>query len=106
MTNGKLTELLLKSISQRLSGREDCKDMTYDVKIDNIGIHMYPIIYVYPNCHRRKESDKIDVLTFILATKFQDVVLTGMHDQFVQGTYRYSLVDTEKKRRWRKINET
>lgn len=105
MTNGKLTESLLKSISQRLSSRDDCKDLTYTVKIDSQGIHMYPVIYVYPNRHQRKESDKMDILSFIMATKFQKIILTGSLDQFVLGVYKYGLIDSEKKRKWRKVDE-
>lgn len=106
MTNGKLTEQFLRSISQRLASREDCKDLTYNVKIDNQGIHMDPIIYVYPNCHKRKESDKMDILSFVMSTKFQEIVLSGNLSEFVTGVYRYGLTDSEKKRKWRKISET
>ena len=106
MTNGKITEQFLKSISQRLASREDCKDLTYTVSIKDAGIYMDPIIHVYPDCHHRKDVDKIDVLSFILFTKFPGLDWAERADRFVKGTYKYGLIDNEKKRRWRKTDET
>ena len=100
MTNGKQTEFLLKSISQRLASREDCKDTSYNVTINSTGIHMVPIVYVFPDRYHRKDSDKTDVVSFIKHTKLFD---TGL-DEFVFGSYEYSLIDNEKKRKWRKVD--
>jgi len=101
LTNGKETEYLLKSISQRLSGREDCKDVSYNVVINETGVHMDPIVYVYPNCHQRKESDKVDIVTFIQEYR---AVGTNLND-LVFGSYEYTLIEDGKKRKWRKLNE-
>lgn len=102
MTNAKYTEYLLKSISQRLSSREDCKGVTYSVKIDSTGIHMYPLVKVFPNRYRRKEADKMDIISYVHYYKMSNIGL----DQFVFGTYEYQVSTTTNRRKWRKLNET
>ena len=102
MINGKPTEYLLKCIAQRLAGREDCKKVNYQIHIDASGIHMYPTVKVFPNRYRRKETDKMDIVTFVYHYKMQGVKL----DELVFGRYEYQLSSDGKKRRWRKLNET
>lgn len=101
MINAKPTEYLLKCIAQRLAGREDCKKISYCVDINASGIHMNPIVKVFPNRYRRKETDKMDIISFVHQYKMQGVGL----DEFVFGSYEYQLSADGKKRRWRKINE-
>ena len=97
MTNGKQTEYLLKSISQRLAGREDCKDAAYEVRIGNFGVSMDPLVYVFPDCHKRKESDKLSIVTYINEYKIRI-----NPEELVWGIYRYDWVG--KKRKWRKVD--
>lgn len=97
---GKQTEFLLKSISERLSGREDCRNVTYTVKIDHNCVTMDPLIYVYKNRYNRKESDKLDIVSFVHKYKMKGALLSN----FVFGTYRYESVDGVKRRRWRKVD--
>lgn len=94
------TEFLLKSIASRLSGRDDCKGVSYQVKIDTNGVAMYPLIYVYKNRYNRKETDKLDIVSFVHHYKMPNVLLSD----FVFGTYEYQLSVDGKRRRWRKIN--
>lgn len=100
MINAKQTENLLKHISSRLAGREDCKKVNYKVTIDASGIHMNPIIQVYPNRHRRKEADKMDVIQYVHQYKMPHIKI----NEFVFGQYEYQLSADGKNRRWRKLN--
>lgn len=101
MISAKQTEELLKHISSRLSGRDDCKKLNYKVVISEQGIHMEPIVYVYPNRYKRKETDKIDIISFI-HNQMSNVKL----DELVFGRYEYQLSIDGKNRRWRKTGET
>lgn len=97
--NGKQTELLLRSISTRLSGREDCKDVNYRVTIDHNGVSMEPLVYVYRNRYCRKETDKMDIVSFVHHYKLRGALLSN----FVFGTYEYESTLEGKRRKWRKV---
>lgn len=94
------TEFLLKSIASRLSGRDDCKQVTYKVVIDENGVNMSPLIYVYKNRYNRKESDKMDIISFVHHYRMTNALLSG----FVFGTYEYQLSIDGKRRKWRKVD--
>lgn len=96
---GQQTEFLLKSISARLSGREDCKKVTYKVTIDYSGVSMFPVVLVWPNRYMRKESDKLDIVSWVHLYRMPNALLSG----FVFGTYEYQLSAEGKQRRWRKV---
>lgn len=96
--NGKQTEFLLKAIAARLSGREDCRNVNYTVTIDHNGISMVPLVYVYKDKHNRKESDKLDIVSFVHKYKMQGALLSG----FVFGTYEYQSSTESKRRKWRR----
>ena len=93
------TEYFLKSIAERLSGREDCKKLCYRVTINHNGVNMLPHIEVFPNRYRRHEEDKIDIVDFIHHYKMKNALLSD----FIFGTYEYQLSIDGKKRRWRKV---
>ena len=97
--NGAQTEFLLKSIATRLSGREDCRKTVYHVVIDYTGVKMTPSVLVWPNRYCRKESDKIDIVSWVHMFKMKQALLTN----FVFGTYEYQLSSEGKQRRWRKV---
>ena len=97
--NSYQTEFLLKSIAQRLSGRDDCKKVQYHVTIDHNGVTMVPNVKVYPNRYKRKESDLIDVVSFVHHYKMTNARLSD----FVFGTYEYQLSIDGKKRKWRRL---
>lgn len=96
---GMQTEYLLKCISDRLSGREDCRKVVYHVVIDHIGVRMNPNFTVFPNRYNRKEEDKIDIVSWVHIYKMKNALLSD----FVFGTYEYQLSSEGKQRRWRKI---
>lgn len=96
---GQQTELLLKSIAARLSGREDCRKTCYRVTIDHNGVTMIPHIEVFPNRYHRQDKDKIDIVAYIHHYKMPNALLSD----FVFGTYEYQLSIDGKKRKWRKV---
>ena len=93
---GKLTEELLNYIAHRLSGRDDCRNVTYEVTIDHNGVSMSPQVFVYPNLYRKQHSDKLDVVTWAQLYKLPHAQLSD----FVFGTYQYRREGESKKRRW------
>lgn len=99
---GKQTELLLKCISGRLSGRQDCRDVNYKVKINNSNIMMEPLIYVYKNRYQRKEIDRLDIISYVCKYKFNSN--SEIFTNLVPGTYIYESTLDNKKRRWRKLD--
>ena len=98
--SGRQTEYLLKCISDRLSGRADCRKVRYTVIIDHNGVRMNPLVYVYPNRYRRKETDLIDIVSFVHSYRMKSALLSN----FVFGTYEYELSIDGKKRKWRKTS--
>ena len=97
---GRQTEYLLKCISDRLSGRDDCRKVKYTVIIDHNGVRMDPLVYVYPNRYKRKETDLIDIVSFVHTYRMKSALLSN----FVFGTYEYELSLDGKKRKWRKTH--
>ena len=95
---GQQTEFLLKAVANRLSGREDCRKVCYRVIIDHNGVRMNPLIYVWPNRYRRREEDKLDIISYIHKYKMPNAELTG----FVFGVYEYELSYDGRRRKWRK----
>ena len=93
-----LTYDLLHGISNKLSGRHDCRHVEYHVTIFDGNITMNPIIYVYPDPHHRRHYDKCNVI---------DHVLFNMHSKFtfrdtdlVDGVYIYKWNPIRKRRMW------
>ena len=98
MTDPKMknTEDFLKLLAYRLSGRDDMKHINYKVKISNQGVSMDPVVMIFPNRYRRKEADKIDVVSYILTMMLSD-------RSFVPGEYIYQSSVDNKRRRWVKL---
>lgn len=104
-----LTDRLLKLISRRLSSRIELKGTEYICSIEENKISFEPNIIIYPSTHRRKDSDKINILEFILNKYFQSthkfhrtkegsiVIESG---KFICGTYKYVKSINGKQRKW------
>ena len=111
MTNYQRTELLLKAVSKRLTGRNDCKKVEFVV---DIGVHnsasilFEPDIYVYKDLHHRKDTDSSRIVDFVLNRDLPEVIwgrdqygdLTVDTTMFSRGIYKYELAHNGKKRRW------
>ena len=93
------TAEFLRKISTRLSSRQDCKGLEYEVTISKEHISMDPLIYVYPDTHHRAEIDKMSVLTYIIHTLSQE------EQKLSSGTYRYEYIDSykRKRRKWTRV---
>lgn len=121
MSREKNTIMLLRSISDHLSSRRDCKGVEYEVDVsinkDEHGIafiefSMSPVTYVYPNPKRRKPEDRVNVLYHVLTQHFQillqEIDLAGtvkvQPGRIIPGKYIYRLSVNGKQRRWCKDN--
>lgn len=123
----KLTQQFLQCIAQHLSGRPDCKGVTYRIVIgvyDSVlvppCISMFeeelaenrvlfsPNVMVFPDRYRRKETDKVNVVYHVAANHFDKMLLTYQEDgctfidtaNLVKGVYEYQPSVDNKKRRW------
>lgn len=104
---------LLKHISRRLSSRTELKGAIYTCVItDNQEIRFDPNIIIFPSTNRRKNSDKIKVLEFVLnkyfsfTHKFHKSVNGSIvidNGRFVPGIYVYGTSINKKYRRWAKL---
>lgn len=92
---------ILKSISDHLSSRECCKNLEYEVIMENTGngpdIIIHPYIGVYPDIHRRKKSDEESVATHVRRRHFNDV------REIIPGRYQFKLSVNGKRRKWTRI---
>lgn len=129
MTNSSRTQLLLRMVARRLSGREDCKQIQFQVGIgelipqDNPGrflipddvasnyIFFSPDTIVFRDMYHRKDRDKFRVVDLVLHKYFPELV-NGRDDKgnllvntskLVKGVYQYQLSVDGKRRRWIRI---
>lgn len=92
------TETYLNLLASRLSGRDDCKGVEYEVSIHDDNIEMIPEVYVYPKgCSRSSKLWKAH--QYVANFNFDEPVDKLSH-HLVPGKYRYILSSTKKKRRW------
>ena len=105
---------LLQKVSKRLSGRDDCRFKEYQVTIHKeeelSKVSLNPNVDVFPDSHRRKQSDKVSVLRWA----FNDDVLSGnayeeygtiviKNASYSPGLYVYKLSVDNKRRKWMKL---
>ena len=105
---------LLQKVSKRLSGRDDCRFKEYQVTIHKeeelSKVSLNPNVDVFPDSHRRKQSDKVSVLRWA----FNDAVLSGnayeeygtvviKNATYSPGLYVYKLSVDNKRRKWMKL---
>ena len=90
----------LNKISRRLSSREDCKRVEYEVTISKSSISMNPLIFVFPDTHHRADIDKMSILTFVIQSYNKE------QQRLSSGTYKYECADSlsKKRRRWVKVS--
>ena len=111
----KLTSNFLTSISNRLCTRSELKNTEYIVDIGDNYIHMDPVVYVFPDTHHRKETDKRLVLDYLINTIFTQLsceykivndCIRIQPDKLVTGKYIYKYYPHNNKRRWMKLFDT
>ena len=72
----RLTKKILQCISSHLSGREDCKGVTYIVEITENSISCKQPIYVYPDRYHRKDIDKEHIIHHIIEHHFPELAVS------------------------------
>lgn len=105
---GDITLSLLRTIAEHLSGRDDCKGIEYRVSVRNDRIIIDPQRNVFPNTHRRKDTDKLNVISHVMKSHFPEYFnyideMDETHvksNVFVEGRYIYKLSSDRKQRRW------
>lgn len=97
MTDAKYTEEFLHQISSHLSSRSECRGIEYTVTISNDFVVVDPLIKVCKSRYSRKESDKMLVETHV--QNFHN----SSTNSLVDGTYRYILSNSKRRRRWTKV---
>lgn len=101
------TMKLLMNISRRLSGRKDCRKVTYVLVIDRDEtkkcqrIEFAPSVYVYPNTHSRKYSDRVEIISYVAKTVF-DCSKSNLPN-FIPGVYIYQKSFNNMKRKWIRV---
>ena len=98
MTNSKRTQLLLQALARRLSGREDCKQIQFQIGIGTLipddnpvrflipeavaknYIFFQPDLFVYRDMHHRKDIDKFRPADLVILKYFPELNL-GPDDQ-------------------------
>lgn len=119
----------LRAISDRLSGRKNCRKIEYTVCIgmddDSVDrqlhlsdtedmsnkVYFYPERVVYPDRFHRQKSDLTEIVYHILKTRFKDTVYDC--DQFdrpcfkqgslTPGIYKYILSFDKRRRQWVRV---
>ena len=130
MNSAQRTAKFLRAISSHLSGRPECKQVSYRCVIgvdtdsrqldilDILGkdpqhyIYFYPSITVFPTRSRRKSANKIGVVDHVIQTHFPEIdggrdILGNtliQDNMLVSGIYEYQLSVTGKRRRWTRLN--
>lgn len=111
------TENLLKAISERLSGRDDCKKIEYMAMVmpvkQNDAVYyticFYPDIMVYPDRYHKKKTDLLPIVQYVAHKHFSDILYKQegalgptcfVENSLVTGTYKYKLSADGKRRRW------
>lgn len=123
------TAEFLRSIAERLSSRQSCRKIEYDVFIGvspNVfgrqfsmseldpsnKVFFYPERTVYPDTHHRQRTDLQNVVNHVMRTKFKDTVYDHddeygqacfKADSLTPGEYKYILSFDKKRRQWVKV---
>ena len=126
----KYTMKFLQTIAQHLSSRPECKKLVYRIAIgvddpffsyqltlfeDELAdkrVCFHPSIYVYPDIHHRKDTDKINVVQHVASAHFEALLYSyqesgGLYlntENLVKGIYEYQSSIDGKKRRWVRVD--
>ena len=108
----KRTEAFLRSISSRLAGRPDCRQVEYRISISpnefGVFVVMTPVVKVFKNAHSRKDADRMTILEWALhkeilegkACKLGEGIIVNEDVNLDGGKFIYKLSFDKKKRTW------
>lgn len=107
------TKKLLSIISERSSGRRGFTKYEYSLQVENCDefqkLTFNPIISVYPSRYERSDSDRTDLITYVLTRYFLDFVIVDDNKleikikpgTFAIGEYQYKLSEFHNGKQWR-----
>ena len=106
----KRTEAFLRSISSRLAGRPDCRQVEYRISIcpNEFGMFvvMAPVVKVFRNAHSRKDADRMTILEWALHKEILEGkacklgIIVNEEVNLGGGKFIYKLSFDKKKRTW------
>ena len=128
----KLTKEFLNCVAKHLSGRSECRGVTYRIVIgveDNAVQHLFnlkgyakisfedyamflPHVLVFPDRYHKKVYHKLPILDHVLLYHFQDTLYKGHDDKgnikirtdaLIPGVYEYQPSVDMKRRRWVRV---
>lgn len=108
------TVQFLKIVAKRLSGRTDCKQITYTISILSTDegkqiISVKPQIYVFPNKYARKSSNRNSILSYAAKTlnfNYMEVSsgrIVINKEELITGVFEYRLSFDKRYRAWFKV---
>lgn len=108
------TVQFLKIVAKRLSGRADCKQTTYTISIlstaeGNQIISIIPQIYIFPNKHDRKASNRNSILSYTAKkldfnyTEISSGKIVINSEELMTGVFQYRLSFDKRYRAWFKV---
>lgn len=100
-----ITKEFLLGLSKRLSSRKDCRQVEYEVTIDENGVVFKPGVEVFKNRYQRSECDKVPVQDMVLSNLVNNYMSDWIKSYLVPGTYVYKLSFDKKRRQWIKLME-
>ena len=100
-----ITKEFLLGLSKRLSSRKDCRQVEYEVTIDENGVVFRPGVEVFKNRYQRSECDKVPVQDMVLSNLVNNYMTDWIRSYLVPGTYIYKLSFDRKRRQWIKLME-
>lgn len=100
-----VTKEFLLGLSKRLSSRKDCRQVEYEVTIDEHGVVFKPEVEVFKNRYQRSECDKVPVQDMVLSNLVNNYMTDWIRSYLVPGTYIYKLSFDKKRRQWIKLME-
>lgn len=100
-----ITKEFLLGLSKRLSSRKDCRQVEYEVCINEDGVVFKPQVEVFKNRYQRSECDKVPVQDIVLSNLVNNYMSDWIKSYLVPGTYVYKLSFDKKRRQWIKLME-
>lgn len=104
---------LLKCISNRLSSRDDCRGVEYEVTIsDDRTLNIVPNVQIFANTHKRKPCDKISIIQYAILNSVSSVSIYMQPDKIIlsrscliPGRYVFKQSADKLKRKWINMTE-
>lgn len=106
------TQHLLRILSRHITNRSEFNQTQFQVTITPSGrITMSPTMYVFPNRYHRKDADKVDLLTHVLADhldpeQVENISELKLAPGYLSGCYQYVSSFSGKRRTWIRLTKS